>query len=53
VTTHHGHTVKLYAGTTEADAHVHRIAEKRRAEYTAQIGHKPQRGPVLRRAVPQ
>ena len=36
--------MKLYAGTTEqfrADAQMHRIAEKLRAEYTAQIGHKP------------
>ena len=36
--------VKLYAGTTEqfrADAQMHRIAEKLRAEYVAQIGHKP------------
>ena len=36
--------VKLYAGTTEqfrADAQMHRIAEKLRAEYIAQIGHKP------------
>ena len=36
--------MKLYAGTTEqfrADAQMHRIAEKLRAEYTTQIGHKP------------
>ena len=36
--------MKLYAGTTEqfrSDAQMHRIAEKLRAEYTAQIGHKP------------
>ena len=36
--------MKLYAGTTEqfrADAQMHRIAEKLRAEYTAQIGHRP------------
>jgi hypothetical protein len=36
--------MKLYAGTTEqfrADARMHRIAEKLRAEYTAQIGHRP------------
>jgi hypothetical protein len=36
--------VKLYAGTTEqfrADAQMHRIAEKLRAEYTTQIGHRP------------
>jgi hypothetical protein len=36
--------VKLYAGTTEqfrTDARMHRIAEKLRAEYTTQIGHKP------------
>ena len=36
--------MKLYAGTTEhfrADTQMHRIAEKLRAEYTAQIGHKP------------
>ena len=36
--------MKLYAGTTEqfrADARMHRIAEKLRAEYVAQIGHKP------------
>lgn len=36
--------MKLYAGTTEqfrADAQMHRIAEKPRAEYTTQIGHKP------------
>jgi hypothetical protein len=36
--------VKLYAGTTEqfrADTQMHRIAEKLRAEYVAQIGHKP------------
>jgi hypothetical protein len=36
--------VKLYAGTTEqfrADTQMHRIAEKLRAEYTTQIGHKP------------
>jgi DUF2075 family protein len=36
--------MKLYAGTTEqfmADAQMHRIAEKLRAEYVAQIGHKP------------
>jgi hypothetical protein len=36
--------MKLYAGTTEqfrADAPMRRIAEKQRAEYTAQIGHRP------------
>jgi DUF2075 family protein len=36
--------LKLYAGTTEqflADARMHRIAEKLRVEYVAQIGHKP------------
>ena len=36
--------MKLYAGTTEqfrADARMHRIAEKLRAEYTAQIGYRP------------
>lgn len=36
--------MKLYAGTTEqfrADTQMHRIAEKLRAEYVAQIGHKP------------
>jgi hypothetical protein len=36
--------MKLYAGTTEqfqADAQMHRIAEKLRAEYTTQIGHRP------------
>jgi len=36
--------MKLYAGTSEqfrADTQMHRIAEKLRAEYTAQIGHKP------------
>jgi hypothetical protein len=36
--------MKLYAGTTEqfrADAQMHRIAEKLRAEYTTQIGHEP------------
>ena len=36
--------MKLYAGTTEqfrADARMHRIAEKLRAEYTTQIGHNP------------
>jgi len=36
--------VKLYAGTTEqlrADARMHRIAEKLRAAYTTQIGHRP------------
>jgi hypothetical protein len=36
--------MKLYAGTTEqfrADARMHRIAEKLRAEYTTQIGHRP------------
>lgn len=36
--------MKLYAGTTEqfrADGQMHRIAEKLRAEYTTQIGHKP------------
>ena len=36
--------MKLYAGTTEqfrADTQMDRIAEKLRAEYTAQIGHKP------------
>jgi hypothetical protein len=38
------HLVKLYAGTTEqfrADARMHRIAEKLRAEYTTHIGHRP------------
>ncbi|HWO99008.1 MAG TPA: hypothetical protein VNL74_00035 [Methylococcus sp.] len=36
--------MKLYAGTTEqfrTDARRHRIAEKLRAEYTTQIGHRP------------
>jgi hypothetical protein len=36
--------MKLYAGTMEqfrADARMHRIAEKLRAEYTTQIGHRP------------
>jgi hypothetical protein len=36
--------MKRYAGTTErfrADARRHRIAEKLRAEYTTQIGHRP------------
>ena len=36
--------MKLYAGTTEqfrADAQMHRIAEKLRAEYVTQVGHKP------------
>ena len=36
--------MKLYAGTTEhfrADARMHRIAEKLRAEYIVQIGHRP------------
>ncbi|MBA2632512.1 MAG: hypothetical protein H0U86_05870 [Chloroflexi bacterium] len=36
--------MKLYAGTTEqfrADARMHRIAEKLRAEYRTQIGHRP------------
>ena len=36
--------MKLHAGTTEqfrADAQMHRIAEKLRAEYTTQIGHRP------------
>jgi len=36
--------LKLYAGTTEqfrADTQRHRIGEKLRAEYMAQIGHKP------------
>ncbi|HEX2765649.1 MAG TPA: hypothetical protein VHR55_03300 [Candidatus Limnocylindria bacterium] len=36
--------MKLYAGTTEqfrADARMHRIAEKLRAKYTTQIGHRP------------
>ncbi len=36
--------MKIYAGTTEqfrADARMHRIAEKLRAEYTTQIGHRP------------
>ena len=36
--------MKLYAGTTEhfgADTQMHRIADKLRAEYVAQIGHKP------------
>ena len=40
----HRSPVKLYAGTTEqfrADARMHRIAEKPRAEYTTQIGHRP------------
>ena len=37
-------TADVYAGTTEqfrADARMHRIAEKLRAEYTTQIGHRP------------
>ena len=41
--------MKLYAGTTEqfrADARMHRIAEKPRAEYTTQIGHSPPTGEV-------
>jgi DUF2075 family protein len=36
--------VRLYSGTTEqflTDASMHRIAEKLRVEYVAQIGHKP------------
>jgi hypothetical protein len=36
--------MKLYARTTEqfrADARMHWIAEKLRAEYTTQIGHRP------------
>ena len=36
--------MKHYAGTTEqfrADTQMHRIAEKLRAEYMAQIRHKP------------
>src|SRR3989337_164500 len=36
--------MKLYAGTTEqfwADARMHRIAEKLRAEYTTQIRYRP------------
>src|SRR5438093_2391693 len=36
--------MKLYAGTTEqfmTDANMHRIAEKLRVEYVAQVGHKP------------
>lgn len=36
--------MKLYAGTTEqfmADTQLHRIAEKLRNEYVAQIGYKP------------
>jgi DUF2075 family protein len=36
--------MKLYAGTSEefmTDARMHRIAEKLRAEYVVQIGHKP------------
>ena len=36
--------MKLYAGTSvqfRADARMHRIAEKLRAEYTTQIGHRP------------
>jgi hypothetical protein len=36
--------MKLYAGTTEqfrAEARMHRIAEKLRAEYPAQIAHRP------------
>ena len=36
--------MKLNAGTTEqfrADARMHRIAEKLRAEYTTHIGHRP------------
>ena len=36
--------MKLYAGTAEqfrADPRMHRIAEKLRAEYTTQIGHRP------------
>ena len=35
--------MKLYAGTTEqfrVDARIHRIAEKLRAEYTTEIGHR-------------
>ena len=38
------HAMKLYAGTTEqfrADVRILRIAEKLRAEYTTQIGHRP------------
>ena len=41
--------MKLYAGTTEqfrADAQMHRIAEKLRAEHTTQIGHRPPPGEV-------
>ena len=41
--------MKLYAGTTEqfrADGRMHRIAEKLRAEYTTQIGHRPARSEV-------
>jgi hypothetical protein len=36
--------MKLYAGTTEpvrADARMHRIAERLRAGYTTQMGHRP------------
>jgi hypothetical protein len=36
--------MKLYAATTEqfrADARMHRIAERLRAEHTTQIGHRP------------
>jgi hypothetical protein len=36
--------MKLYAGTTEqfvTDASRHRIAEKLRVEFIAQVGHKP------------
>jgi hypothetical protein len=36
--------MKIYSGTTEqfrADARMHRIAEKLRAEYTTHVGHRP------------
>jgi len=36
--------MKRYAGTTgqfRADARMHRIAERLRAEYTTEIGHRP------------
>ena len=36
--------MKLYPGTTKqfrADARMHRMAEKLRAEYTTQVGHRP------------
>lgn len=43
--------MKLYAGTTEqfrTDTQLHRIAEKLRAEYTTQIGHRPAPSEVAR-----